>query len=330
MNDRSLLLILSGVLLLLTLLSLGVGTQPLDWQSLLSTTPTPHQRVTRLILTEIRLPRTLLALLTGAALGLAGAVMQGWLRNPLASPDLLGSASGAALGAVVALYWGWVELTPFAQPLGGIAGALLMTLLVSLFAGKSHAILPVILAGLALSSLALALIALLLNLAPSPYAVQEIVLWMMGSLANHSMMEFGIALPGVVLGSLLLLGSGRALDALSLGEESAATLGFDLLRLRWRLLLAVALTVGSVVSISGTIGFIGLMVPHLLRPLVGYQPSRLLAVSALGGAALLLAADITTRLIPSSSELKVGILTALLGAPFFLGLILRSRHGGRL
>ncbi len=306
---------------LLFLLSLTIGAQSIPLNQALAEMVTDQGGVYGLILTEVRLPRSLIALVTGATLGLCGAAMQGLLRNPLASPGLIGSASGAALGAVVLLYFGLSSIFP----LGGIVGALAATLLVWLLAGRSASILTLILAGMAVNALALALISLLLNLAPSPYAVQEIVLWMMGSLANTSLDDLWLLLPGTLLGWLLLAGSGRGLDALTLGEETAHSLGIDLQRLRWRLFTAVALAVGSAVSITGSIGFVGLVVPHLLRPLVGHQPGRLLAASAFGGAILLLLADIAVRLLPTQTELKVGVVTSLVGAPFFLHLILKSR-----
>jgi iron complex transport system permease protein len=306
---------------LLFLLSLTIGAQSIPLSQALAEMVTDQGGVYGLILTEVRLPRSLIALVAGATLGLCGAAMQGLLRNPLASPGLIGSASGAALGAVVLLYFGLSSIFP----LGGIVGALAATGLVWLLAGRSASILTLILAGMAVNALALALISLLLNLAPSPYAVQEIVLWMMGSLANTSLDDLWLLLPGTLLGWLLLAGSGRGLDALTLGEETAHSLGIDLQRLRWRLFIAVALAVGSAVSVTGSIGFVGLVVPHLLRPLVGHQPGRLLAASAFGGAILLLLADIAVRLLPTQTELKVGVVTSLVGAPFFLHLILKSR-----
>jgi iron complex transport system permease protein len=281
--------------------------------------------VAGLILTELRLPRTGVALVSGASLGLCGALMQSLLRNPLASPGLIGSANGAALGAVISLYFGLAAMTGFILPLGGMLGALLATFTVYLLAGRDSSSLTLILAGVAVNALTLALISLLLNLAPSPYAAQEIALWMLGSLANLSRNELWLLLPGSLLGWLLAWRQGRPLDLLSLGEETALSMGVDLTRLRRRLFLAVALAVGSAVSITGAIGFIGLMVPHLLRPLVGYQPSRLLLPSALGGALLLLVADMIVRLLPAQTEIKVGVVTALLGAPFFLWLIVKNR-----
>ncbi|QEP44730.1 iron ABC transporter permease [Ectothiorhodospiraceae bacterium BW-2] len=310
-------------LLLLSLLSLTLGAEPLPLLETLQRwwSGEAHPFVT--ILVEIRLPRTLIALTAGAALGLAGAVMQGLLRNPLAAPELMGSASGAALGAVISLYFGLYLLWPLALPLGGVIGALLVTVVVYRLAGGGISTLTLILAGIAVNSLAMALISLLLNLAPSAYAVKEMLLWLLGSLANLSWHEFWLLLPGVGVGALLLWRSGRALDALTLGEESAATLGVDLTRLRLVVLVGTALTVGPVVAVCGAIGFIGLVVPHLMRLWVGEQPSDLLGVSALGGATLLLLADIVTRLLPTHGDLKVGVVTALLGAPLFLWLILR-------
>ncbi len=318
-----------GLLLILAalfLLSLFIGSNPISLFQAMRDALLDTPSVIAMILTEIRLPRTLIAVVTGATLGLCGAAMQGLLRNPLASPGLIGSASGAALGAVCMLYFGLSSTLPMALPAGGVIGALAATLLVYLLAGRDAGTLTLILAGVAINAMALALIALLLNLAPSPYAVREIVLWMMGSIANHSMADFQIMLPGILLGWFLLMGTGRSLDALTLGEETATTMGFSLPLLRWRIFIAIALAVGSAISITGSIGFIGLVVPHLLRPLVNHQPSRLLLASAIGGAILLLAADICVRLFPAGTDIKVGVLTSLVGAPFFLYLIIKSRR----
>jgi len=318
--------LLAAGLCLLVPGSFFLGTQPIPLYQALVESFSDHGSVYAVILTEVRLPRALIALFAGATLGLCGAVMQSLLRNPLASPGLIGSASGAVLGAVIALYFGLASLWSAALPLCGILGSLAATLLVYLLAGRNAGTLTLILAGVAINAFSLALVSLLLNLAPSPYAVQEITLWMLGSLANASLDDLWIMLPGTLLGWLLLLRQGRPLDLLTLGEETSQSMGVDLQRLRWRVFLAVALAVGSAVSVTGSIGFIGLVVPHLLRPLVGHQPSRLLAASALGGAILLLAADIAVRLMPAQTEIKVGVLTSLIGAPFFLYLIVKSRR----
>ncbi len=318
--------ILTSALLGLFLLSLFVGSNPIPVLQAARDILFDNLSTVSLILTEVRLPRALIALFAGATLGLCGAAMQGLLRNPLASPGLIGSGSGAALGAVIVLYFGLESIFWLSLPAGGIFGALLATLLVYLLAGRDTGTVTLILAGVAINSLALALISLLLNLAPSPYAVREMVLWMLGSIANRSMGDFWILFPGTLLGWALLAGTGRSLDALTLGEDTARSMGVNLSRLRWRIFIAVALGVGSAVSITGNIGFVGLVVPHLMRPLVGFQPGRLLPVSALGGGILLLTADIAVRLFPAGTEVKVGVLTSLVGAPFFLYLILKYRR----
>jgi len=325
-HQARLIAIMTAVLVCLFVLSHFIGSNPIPVLAAVMDATGDTQSVIAVILTEVRLPRALIALFAGATLGLCGAAMQGLLRNPLASPGLVGSSSGAALGAALALYSGFAASFWLALPAGGIIGSLLATLLVYTLAGGSAGTATLILAGVAVNSIALALISLLINLAPSPYAVREIVLWMLGSIANQSMKEFWFLLPGTLLGWALLAGTGRSLDALTLGEETAYTLGVNLSRLRWRIFIAVALAVGSAVSITGAIGFIGLVTPHLLRPLVAFQPGRLLPASALGGAILLLCADIGVRLFPAGTEIKVGVLTSLVGAPFFLFLILRSRR----
>lgn len=277
------------------------------------------------VIGEIRIPRLLLALIVGATLGMAGAAMQGLLRNPLADPGVLGVTSGAALGAVCVLYFGVAASAWYWLPGAAIAGALLALLLVYLLAGMHSSMLALILAGVAINAITGALIAVALNFAPSLYAIQEIVFWLMGSLANRHMDHVLIALPFALIGWLLILSRHRFLEALSLGEDTARSLGFRHQRERGILLLGIALSVGACVAVSGSIGFIGLVVPHLLRPLVGYRPGRLMLVSALGGALLLVLADILVREINMVRELKLGVVTALLGGPFFLLLILKTR-----
>ena len=278
-----------------------------------------------LVMQEIRLPRALLGLMTGAALGLSGAAMQGYLRNPLAEPGLIGVSASAALGAVLALQTGLATLFALALPLSALAGAGVAVLLILGLAGPRGGALALILAGVAISALAAALTSLVLNLSPNPFAAMEIVYWMMGSLADRSMDHVWLAAPFMLLGLVMLLSLGRSFDALTLGEDAAASMGVNLARLRLVLIGGTALAVGASVSVAGSIGFVGLVVPHVLRPLVGAQPSRLLPASALGGAAVVLAADIAVRLIAPDQDLKLGVLTALIGAPFFLHLIWRLR-----
>lgn len=279
-----------------------------------------------LILGEIRLPRTLLAALIGAALGLAGAVLQGYLRNPLAEPGVIGISGGAGLGAVLAIHTGASAAFALALPIGGMLGALVATLLVLLLAGERGGALTLILAGVAVSSVATALISLALSLSQNPFAAVEIVFWLLGSLADRSMTHVWLAAPFMLAGMVLMLRLGPALDALTLGEDAAQNLGTDLGTLRRGVVLGAALAVGAATAVAGTIGFVGLLVPHLLRPLAGHQPSRLLPASLLGGAILVLAADIALRLLTPAGELRLGVLTALLGTPLFLWLVIETRR----
>ena len=281
-----------------------------------------------LVMREIRLPRALLGVMLGASLGLSGAAMQGYLRNPLAEPGLIGVSSSAALGAVLALQTGLAASFALALPLMALAGAVLSVLLLLLLAGPRGSSLTLILAGIALSAFAGALTSLVLNLSPNPYAAAEIIFWMLGSLGDRSFTHVWLALPFMALGWVLLATLGRGLDALTLGEDAAAALGINLALTRLLLVGGVSASVGAVTAVTGAIGFVGLVVPHLLRPLVGARPARLLWASGLGGAALVLAADIAVRVIAPGRDLKLGVLTALVGAPLFLHLIYKTRREG--
>jgi iron complex transport system permease protein len=277
-----------------------------------------------MIMREVRLPRTLLAAMVGMSLGLAGATLQGFLRNPLVDPGVIGVTSSASLGAVLAFYTGFSLAFPLALPLMGIAGALLCVLLLQGLAGRGG-VLTLILAGVAVAAVCAALMSLVLNLSPNPYASAEIMFWLMGSVTDRSIDHVLLASPFMAVGWVMLAASARSLDALSLGEESASSLGVNLGRTRALVITGTAVSVGAGTAVTGGIGFIGLVVPHLLRPLVGHTPSRLLLASALGGGSLLLAADILVRIINVGSELKLGVVTAIIGAPFFLWLILKAR-----
>lgn len=283
-------------------------------------------RAVTLVMQEVRLPRALLGLMLGAALGLAGAAMQGFLRNPLAEPGLIGTSASAALGAVIALQTGLAAWHVLALPGAALLGALASVGLILAIAGPRGGALTLILAGIAVSAFAGALMALVLNLSPNPFAAAEIVFWMLGSLADRSMLHVAVALPFLLAGAALVLVLGRSLDALTLGEDAAAALGVDLRRLRLLLILGTAALVGGATAVAGAVGFVGLVVPHVLRPFVGARPSALLPASALGGAAMVLAADIAVRVIAPERDLKLGVLTALIGAPFFLHLIWRLRR----
>lgn len=314
---------MTGLLLLLTLaaflLSLMAGKVwiwPMSWAA---------DNADGWIFLELRLPRALLGLCIGAVLGLSGAVLQGYLRNPLADPTVLGVSASAALGGVMAIFLG-INLVPF-----GLFGCAMIgagaSILLLLAIGRGGGPIGFILGGMVLSTLAGALTAFVISIAPNPFAASEIINWLMGALTDRLMQDVLTALPFMAIGVLLLRTTGRALDALTLGENGAKSLGVDLFRLQWLIVLGVGLSVGASVAVSGVVGFVGLIVPHLIRSFYGEQPSRILVPSALGGAILTLTADSLVRLIPGPGEMRLGIAMAVLGAPFFLLLLLRYRKG---
>jgi iron complex transport system permease protein len=257
---------------------------------------------------------------------MAGAAMQGYTRNPLADPGVLGVSSMAALGAVLTLYFGAAASASWILPAAAILGAMAGVMLLIALAGVTSSVITFVLAGVIVQTVAAAAVALALSLAPNPWASQEILDWLMGSLADRSMQDVVLAGPFIVLGAGILLSLRRDLDALSLGEASAESLGVDLKRTQLLLALGVALAAGASVAVTGVIGFVGLIVPHLLRPLVGAAPSRLLIPSAIGGAVLVLAADILVRLTPSVAEVKLGVALSALGGPFFLAMLISLRR----
>lgn len=322
--------LLLGALAMLALIaataSLLFGAVDLSLARLFAAATGNGDRVASIILFDLRLPRALLALAVGAMLGLAGAALQGYLRNPLAEPSVLGTSNAAALGAVAALYFGLAQVHPAVLPMLAIGCALLSLGLLFLLTGNAESPLTLILAGLAIATLAGAGISLALNLSPNPFAAMEIMTWLLGSLENRSFDHLWIALPCIIVGSALLLWDGRALDALTLGEDAAQALGTDLKHTRLRLLLGTAIGVGGAVAVAGAIGFVGLIVPHLIRPLTDRSPSAILLPSAVGGAALLTLADLGVRIIPSTNELKLGVVTAFLGVPVFLIHLMRERR----
>ena len=278
-----------------------------------------------LIIAELRAPRTVLALVIGTALGVSGAAMQGYLRNPLADPGLFGVSSGAALGAVISLFFGYAT-TAWLLPVFALTGAGIAMALLALLAGRSASLMLFTLAGVILSSVSGSLTALAISLAPTPFAVSEIVNWLMGALTDRSWDDVCIAAPLVAAGAACLAASGRSLDALTLGEPAARSMGVDPRRLQTLIIVGIGLCVGSAVAAAGVIGFVGLIVPHLVRPFVGNRPSAVLLPSALGGALLLLLADSLVRAAPTVSELRLGIAMAILGGPFFFVLLLRMRR----
>lgn len=312
-------------MMVLFLMSLTVGPADVPVGDSLSALFDQSYGPLTLVMQEIRLPRAVLAIIVGSGLGLAGAAMQGYLRNPLAEPGLIGVSASAALGAVLAIFFGVAASASLGLPLAALTGALVGVFLVMTLAGPRGGSLTLILAGIAISALAGALTSLVLNLSPNPFAANEIIFWMMGSLADRSMRHVWLALPFVLIGGVIIATTARGLDALTLGEDAAETMGIDLSRLRLLLVFGTAAIVGGTTAVAGAIGFVGLVVPHILRPLVGASPSRLLWSSALGGAIMLQLADIAVRLILPERDLKLGVVTAIVGAPLFLHLIYKTR-----
>ena len=275
---------------------------------------------------EIRFPRAALALVVGAALGASGAALQGLFCNPLAEPGVTGVTPSAGLGAVVALYFGLAGVHPLLLPGFAVVGALVSAAILYVLSRKNAGAVALILAGVALASFATALTALALSLSANPYAMSEMVLWMMGSLKDRTLNDLAYAFPLVAVGVLLLVSAARGLDALTLGEDAARSLGIDVAGVRGRVILGVALATGAATAAAGAVSFVGLVVPHLLRPFFGYQPARLIWPSALGGAALVAVADVALRLVTPDGQLLLGVVTAMLGAPFFFWLILKMRR----
>lgn len=306
--------------------SLGVGSAPLVPAAVLAALAGGGDEAARIIVQDIRLPRALLAVIVGATLGISGAALQGLVRNPLASPSLFGAPSMAALVVSGVLAFGGSGALSFWLPVYGILGALASVAALVLIAGRAAGTITLILAGLALGNLAAAATALVLNLSPNPFAALEIVFWLLGSLEDRSMRHVALVAPFAAVAVAAIRWRARDLRALTLGEDTARSLGVNVTLVRWVTVMAVAVGVGASVSVTGTIGFIGLVAPHLVRASVGHDPARTLLPAALAGASLLLAADIGVRLIPSQNELKVGVLTALIGVPFFLWIVWRSRR----
>ena len=321
MTDLRLSAALAALLLIAAALSLFAGATPLGldavWRGL-----SGGEGLDALILRELRVPRLLLGVMVGAGLGGAGAVLQGLFRNPLADPGVVGVSASAGVGAVISLYFGIAGAFALALPVAGVAGAALGVVALFVIAGRGASATTLILAGVAVNAMAGAFTALLMNLSPNPWALSEIAYWLMGSLADASWTELVFAAPLILPGLAILLTTCRALDALSLGEDTARSLGVDPRRLRLAAVAGTGLTVGAGVAVAGTIGFVGLIVPHLLRPLTGYQPGALVLPSMLGGALLVTLADMAVRLISGPGmPLYLGVLTALIGAPFFLWLV---------
>ena len=281
----------------------------------------------RLVVWQIRLPRALAAYIVGAALGISGAALQGLLRNPLAEPGVLGVSASASLMATFSLYYGIASITPWALPIAAIIGALSATAVITLAALRTQSVVTLILIGVGLSSFAGAAMSLLMNLAPNPFSLSDMINWMLGSVANRSFDEIMLAGPFILAGALILFTTRRGLSALTLGEEAASGIGLDLQRQRILTVVGAGLATGGAVALAGAIGFVGIVAPHIIRPLVGHDPARSLLPSALLSGLILVLADIFIRLVPTNSELKLGVVAALIGAPAFVWIAMQRRAG---
>jgi len=281
----------------------------------------------QIVVWSIRLPRALAAFLVGAALGLSGAALQGLLRNPLAEPGVLGVSASASLAATFSIYYGLVSLSPWVLPLAAISGALIATALLALAAIRTQSVITLILIGVGLSSFSAALMSLLMNFAPNPFSLSDMINWMLGSVANRSFYDIRLSLPFLLAGSAILLATGRGLSALTLGEEAASGIGLNLRHQRIFTVLGAGLATGASVALAGAIGFVGIVAPHLIRPFVGHDPARSLIPSALLAGLILVIADIGVRVIPTNNELKLGVVAALIGAPVFVWIAMQRGDG---
>ena len=318
-------LALAALLLAAILLALLLGSVSLSPLRVLGALVLRGDPGDALVVWQIRLPRALAAAMVGAALGMSGAALQGLLRNPLAEPGILGVSATSALFATFVLFFGLAGACALMLPLAAIGGALTATLLVALAAVRTRSAVTLLLVGIGLSSFSAALMALLMNLAPNPFTLADMINWTLGTVANRSLADLVYAAPFLVLGMAIMLATRRGLAALTLGEEAAEGVGVDLARQRLAVILGAGLATGSAVSLAGAIGFVGIVAPHLVRPLVGHDPARLLAPSALLGALILVLADIGVRLLPTDAELRLGVVAALVGAPIFVWIAARGR-----
>ncbi len=326
MSFAALCLALTGMLIALMIGSLTIGYVSIPVDRLVAGAFGLADERTTIIVQQLRMPRMLLAVLIGASLGGAGAVLQGLLHNPLAEPGTLGITGAASLGAVVAIYFGLVGIFPYWLPLCAMTGAGIATILLLLVARESGSTLTLILVGVGIGGVSIALTSLAMNLSPNPWAVSEIAMWLLGSVKDRTFAEVTLAAPFVGIGLALLLAVAPSLDTLALGEDTARSLGLNVGRTRALAIVGTSLSVGAGVAVTGGVGFVGLMMPHLVRPLMGHVPSRLVLPSIIGGGALVLLADICVRLIAVGPELQLGVLTSLAGTPFFLYLVLHLRR----
>ena len=321
--------VLVALSLLVVIAACWLGTTPMSFSRIMAALFGQGAQSDEVIIWAIRLPRALAAFLAGAALGASGAALQGLLRNPLAEPGVLGVSASASLLASFAIYYGLTALSPWVVPIAAIIGALIATGIISWAALKTRSVVTLILVGVGLSSFAGALMSLIINFAPNPFTLSDLMNWMLGSVTNRSFADIGFAAPFLITGIAILIFSRRGLSALTLGEEAASGIGLDLKRQRLLTVLGAGLATGASVSLAGAIGFVGIVAPHLIRPFTNHDPARSIIPSALLAGLFLVLADIGVRLLPTTSELKLGVVAALIGAPAFIWIALQMSNGGR-
>ncbi len=325
MSTRKLSLLLFFSCIICLFLACSVGSTPMNFSRVLAALVWESSTADSIVIWQIRLPRAISALLVGMALGASGAALQGLLRNPLAEPGVLGVTASASLSATFSLYYGLITTSPFLLPIYSIIGALVATGLLVIAATRVRSVVTLILIGVGLSSFSAALMSLMLNLAPNPFSLADMINWLLGSVANRSFDDILIITPFMLTGFLILFFSKRGLSVLTLGEEAAAGIGLNLYRLRIAIILGTGLVTGASVALAGAIGFIGIVAPHLMRPLVHHNPSKSIVPSALLGGIILIIADIIIRLLPTSSEIKLGVIAAIIGAPAFIWIAMKRR-----
>lgn len=324
-TSRQLNILLTGASLLAIVAACMLGSTSMDISRILAALIGQGSVGDMMVVWEIRLPRALTAFVVGAALGISGAALQGLLRNPLAEPGVLGVTATSSLAATFTLYYGVAASWAYILPVSAVFGALLATALLAAAAIRIQSVVTLILVGVGLSSFSAAAMSLLLNLAPNPFTLSDMINWLLGSVANRSFDDLKISAPFIALGILILFVTRRGLSALTLGEEAASGVGVDLRRQRLSVVLGAGIATGGSVALAGAIGFVGIVAPHLVRPLVNHDPARSLVPSALLAGLILVLADIGVRLLPTSSELKLGVVAALIGAPAFAWIALRRR-----
>jgi len=305
-----------------------LGTTPMAWGRVFTALIGQGNATDSLVIWQIRLPRALAAFIVGAALGASGAALQGLLRNPLAEPGVLGVSATASLTASFVLYYGLIGNQTWLLPIAAIVGALIATAIIALAAIRTKSVVTLILVGVGLSSFSGAVMSLLLNLSPNPFSLFDLINWTLGSVANRSFEDIALAAPFLLLGFIILFLSRRGLSALTLGEEAASGLGLNLRNQRIYVVLGAGLATGAAVSLAGAIGFVGIVAPHIVRPFVRHDPARSLIPSALLAGVFLVIADIGVRLVPTQSELKLGVVAALFGAPAFIWIAMKRQGGG--